>query len=1021
MVKLRAQSLVQMILTPDIHAFNQERLRMKGLCARLTGRLRFVLMIFFVLGGVNAAAAAVFEPDSFKIKGKPQITHYTKKQINSNSQFWAMCQDRDGIMYFGNNEGALVFDGERWQKVKLPNNSSIRCLLVSHDGLVYAGGYNEFGTIQKDGYGKYYYRSLISLLRPEDLNFENAWQAHEVQGRIVFRTRRLLIAISENKAITLPASNKFVYSNVVGDKLYVKDANILKQLDLENLELISLNLNFNNEILTLFLPGLSPDDFIAITKQGSVFKVDAGLTTTTLLIRLIEQPSNNLAISAIKASNGKYYVGTLSTQIVSFYPSGGQLIIDRNFPALQDNTVLNLFESSDGNIWALLNDGIDCIQASSPVSSLFESASVYDVFTNGRELLLATNLGVFRSTKPLDKDGDLNFQNIIGLEGQAWSLQQFEGTILCSHDKGLYIIAGTKVTPIIEGTGFWKVIGIEGKPGYYLACSYEGMYLMTYNKARGFSIQHKLEAFNESSRDIIQSDEPGMFWICHGYKGVFKIKIEETFTRVVGLEHFQDKNGLPSPFNINAFRWNDEIVFTTNHGIFIYDPVNDKFVPHTFLTNLFGADLNVRKLLQFKDKTWFVQDDEAGYFNNAHPILEKGMFLQLKGTFNTGLECIYPLTSQSVLIGTNMGLHHFDLTTNPSVRQVKTLISNVSYKDGNEQIACPLKQSENNPYPFREKISTITFNFSAPGARHRTDIQYSFRVDGIDDDWSPWQASAVKEYSVLRPGRYAFHVKAQSLLGEQAEEAVYYFEIVPAWYKSTWAILLYCLIGIFILIVIAIWVRVKIQTERKKTQKEEEQKRRVLELIIQRIKLEHENDEIKKDKGQLELDILHKSKELANHTTMLIKKRELLTDLHEELNSLKDLVKNDPSRQKVRELIRRINVDQRDEEHIRVFETNFERVHHEFFEELKAFFPGLTQKELHLCAFIKMNLGNKEIALIQNITVRGVETARYRIRKKLNLKPEEDMAAFFEKLHSASGSSSQDKTSDDTPKDSIDD
>src|SRR5690606_37529537 len=115
----------------------------------------------------------------------------------------------------------------------------------------------------------------------------------------------------------------------------------------------------------------------------------------------------------------------------------------------------------------------------------------------------------------------------------------------------------------------------------------EGLYLMVYDPKTGFQIRHKLEGFQESSRDILQSDEPGIFWVCHGYKGVFRIKIDEAYRRVVSLEHFKEQNGLPSPFNINVFRWNKEIVFTTNAGLFQYNEQDNKFYPHTFLSGLF--------------------------------------------------------------------------------------------------------------------------------------------------------------------------------------------------------------------------------------------------------------------------------------------------------------------------------------------------------------------------------------------------------------------------------------------------
>src|SRR5690606_38816580 len=178
------------------------------------------------------------EQEPISIKGTPRIIHYTKKDFQGDPQFWTMAQDRDGILYFGNNDGALIYDGEVWQKVTLPNNSSIRSLKVSTEGVVYAGGYNELGIIEKDAFGKYQYKSLIHLLRPEDQSLENIWQIHEVQGHMIFRSYRMLVAVANNKAVTIPTSSAYDFSTVVGEKLYVKDAEGLKVVNLTSLEIV---------------------------------------------------------------------------------------------------------------------------------------------------------------------------------------------------------------------------------------------------------------------------------------------------------------------------------------------------------------------------------------------------------------------------------------------------------------------------------------------------------------------------------------------------------------------------------------------------------------------------------------------------------------------------------------------------------------------------------------------------------------------------------------------------------------
>lgn len=65
-----------------------------------------------------------------------------------------------------------------------------------------------------------------------------------------------------------------------------------------------------------------------------------------------------------------------------------------------------------------------------------------------------------------------------------------------------------------------------------------------------------------------------------------------------------------------------------------------------------------------------------------------------------------------------------------------------------------------------------------------------------------------------------------------------------------------------------------------------------------------------------------------------------------------------------------------------IFETNFNQVHEHFFKKLKEEFPDLTPGDLKLAAYLKMNLTSKEIAPLLNISIRGVENKRYRLRMK---------------------------------------
>lgn len=79
----------------------------------------------------------------------------------------------------------------------------------------------------------------------------------------------------------------------------------------------------------------------------------------------------------------------------------------------------------------------------------------------------------------------------------------------------------------------------------------------------------------------------------------------------------------------------------------------------------------------------------------------------------------------------------------------------------------------------------------------------------------------------------------------------------------------------------------------------------------------------------------------------------------------------------------------------KMFLIKFEEKHTGFFKKMKALYPQLTNNDLRLCACLKLNLETKEIASLMNLSIRAVENSRYRLRKKLNIQPSQNLNEFF--------------------------
>jgi DNA-binding CsgD family transcriptional regulator len=77
------------------------------------------------------------------------------------------------------------------------------------------------------------------------------------------------------------------------------------------------------------------------------------------------------------------------------------------------------------------------------------------------------------------------------------------------------------------------------------------------------------------------------------------------------------------------------------------------------------------------------------------------------------------------------------------------------------------------------------------------------------------------------------------------------------------------------------------------------------------------------------------------------------------------------------------------------FKLYFERVHQDFFGRLKEQYPSLSANELRLCALLKLNLSVKEMASLMGISPESVKMARHRLRKKLGLTSDQNLAEFM--------------------------
>lgn len=171
--------------------------------------------------------------------------------------------------------------------------------------------------------------------------------------------------------------------------------------------------------------------------------------------------------------------------------------------------------------------------------------------------------------------------------------------------------------------------------------------------------------------------------------------------------------------------------------------------------------------------------------------------------------------------------------------------------------------------------------------------------------------------------------------------------------------------------------------------------RRIMKYEQELTQKELENKKLEQEKLQQELR--HKKGDLQGLGIYLSE----IKDLHDSIaGRLKEVKSTDPRLQKeaLTEILKELESKTNLEERAALIQQNIDKVNTEFYHHLLQQFPNLTKSEVDLCGLLKLNLSNKEIGALKNISADSVKMARNRLRKKIGIQPEEDIYAFMAKI-----------------------
>ncbi|MGJ8592500.1 MAG: triple tyrosine motif-containing protein [Aquaticitalea sp.] len=906
---------------------------------------------------------------------------FIPKEYGAENQNWSISQADNKYIYVANNKGLLEFNGAKWQLYPSENKSVFRSVNVIGDR-IYTGCYMDFGYWMRNAFGNLTYTSLSKKLKLSLIEDEQFWNIISSDRFVLFQSLNRIYIYdsnddsyktidSEHTIIKIFKVNGNIYYQSFEDGVY-KIENGTSKLICDN------DIVRSNVLVSIF----DLNGKLLMETQEKGFYVWESNELTKWIVPSSEMISKLSVYNSIQLKNGNFILGTISNGMVHLDKNGEFIYKIDQTNSLGNNTVLTLFEDVEENIWLGLDNGINVINMKSPFSIYYDEegklGTVYTSIIHNNQLFLGTNQGLFYK----DVSSENEFTFVEGTKGQVWSLIEIDGILFCGHNVGTFTIIDDKAEMITNTPGTWTIKPYPFAPNTLLQGNYNGINVL--HKLNGkWTFRNKLEGFHISTK-YFEVLNKNTILVNHEYKGVFELDINEKLLEVSSVKKNAD---IEKGFNSSLIKYNDQIIYSYEGGIFKYDDASQKFLKDSVLSGIFEPshytsgklipDSNHNRLWGFTDKNLIYIS--PGKMSNV-PKINTIAFPQSSRKEMVGYETLSYLDGNKYLIGTSAGYEVIDLdrlnhkTYDVSINTILNYAVDgiPSFLDKGESVL------------FKNNQNNFEFNFSVPEYEIFLTTEYEYKLEGYYDQWSEWSSSSSVLFKNLPHGDYAFSVRAKVGNTISSNVAQYKFKIQKPWYISN------LMVGVYLLTIFLFSIVMhNVYKRYYKKQKEMLVKKNARDLELKQ--LENEQQLMQVENEKLQQDIDNKNRELAISTMSLIKKNEFL-------NTVKEELKNADDTHTLKPVIKFIDKNLNNTDDWKFFQEAFNNADKDFLKKVKSKHPSLTPNDLRLCAYLRLNLSSKEIAPLLNISSKSVEVKRYRLRKKMDLPHEYSLTNYILEL-----------------------
>lgn len=797
----------------------------------------------------------------------PPIVNYSVKDFGKlkNPENYCVVQDHRGVMYFGNSHGVLEFDGEKWSFIQVGVGSFVRALAVDASGVIYAGIYGDFGYFTPDETGQLNFQSLMGKVPEDDQYFSNVWKIHATNSAVYFQTEEALFeyTLADEKMNVIYPETSFHTSFLVDSTIYLRQREV-GIVELSNGELIPLKGTEDFQEYGVFgMHQLADDSLLIITQELGFYK-----WYNDSLRPLPDNNSTALSelgiFGSVLLSDGDLALNSFTNGLVIVDINGNiKRKIDRSI-GIRSDMVQYIYQDRDLNLWLALENGISKVNYHSPLSYFNDKTgvegNVQAIIRFKGNIYIGTSSGMFIKNDGLF--GKRRFVNTGIVKDQVWDFEIVDNSLFIATANGIFKTNNGQSFTQISREQTNIIIYRENRQDFIVGGP-RGIFSYDNRFNEKWSYPYNFSTFFGGE---IDPKNDSIIWLGTTKSGVYRLVEDQEKGFIV--DSYGDFAGLLDDLG-KPIIYEDSLIFGAKDGLFHFvhedimhedlkgqlteeelaDPAFTKGIFERYLLNdsLFNGQFLL--LEKGEDRTWYCNEFKIGYYDHVTKQFKNRPFWGIDyGRINQ-----FYLEDDGVLwIGAAEGLiryeknnlkkyesHFYSLIRRVELTKGDTLFNGVFVNDNG---GFSMQQNSNNIPQVVYAENDIEFLFSAPYFEDEHQPEYRYILEGYNEKWSDWRAKSFAGYNNLHEGEYTFKVEARNIYGQISEQAAYSFTVLPPWYRTTWAYILYVFVFILVLL-----LGVQISSKRLKAKNawlEGVVEERTKEISQKNVVLEHQKKEI---------------------------------------------------------------------------------------------------------------------------------------------------------------------------------